>query len=211
MKSLAELAGALNDANPVLDERERVLASEIYRLLALGEPVSVVDISARAGADPKWVEETLERWSGVFRDDHGRVVAFWGLAIPEMGHSFELDGKTLYTWCAWDPLFIAPLLGTSARVTSTCPVTGTTITLTVGPDGVRDLDPPQAVLSFLDPSPDWEDDVIEQFCHLILLFADREAGETWTGEHAGTFLLSVDEGFELGRLTLGRLAGAEGS
>lgn len=211
MKSIAGLAAALNDANPALDDRERVLAREIYRLLALGEPASVDDIGMRTGADREWIEARLDRWSGVFRDERGRIVAFWGLALPEMDHRFEVDGKTLYTWCAWDPLFIAPLLETSARVTSTCPVTGSKITLTVGPDGVSDLDPPEAILSFLEPSSDWEDDVIEKFCHYILLFADRDAGERWTSEHPGTFLLSIEEGFELGRLSLGRIAAAKQS
>lgn len=204
---VAQLAKAVNTANPFLDDDERQLAHAAYRLLAAGEPVAVEDLARHAGVELEWAREKLDDWTGVFRDDDGRIVAFWGLAIPEMDHRFELDGRTLYTWCAWDPLFIAPLLEATARVTSTCPVSGTTITLVVDPDGVRDIDPPEAVLSFLTPTPDMRSDIIASFCHYVLLFASPSAAGEWIAEHPGTFVLSVEDAFELGRRTLGRLSG----
>lgn len=42
--------------------------------------------------------------------------------------------------------------------------------------------------------------MIESFCHFVHFFASREAGEAWADAHQGTFLLSLDEAFELGRL-----------
>jgi alkylmercury lyase len=204
---ISELADALNVANPFLDKGGRRLALAIYELLAEGRPVSIEEIAKRTDADPAWVGETLDDWTGVFRDDDGRVIAFWGLALPEMPHTFELNGRTLYTWCAWDPLFIAPLLGSDARVTSTCPVTGRTITLLVGPDGVRGVDPPEAVLSFLRPSAEMREDVIESFCHYVLLFSSRDAAAVWIAEHPGTFVLALEEAFKLAVATFGRLHG----
>ncbi|MGH7575101.1 MAG: organomercurial lyase [Longimicrobiales bacterium] len=41
-----------------------------------------------------------------------------------MHHRFEIDARTLGTWCAWDSLFIPELLGEAARVQSTDPETG---------------------------------------------------------------------------------------
>jgi alkylmercury lyase len=205
--ALDEIAEAINVANPFLDEDERRLALTIYQALAEGAPVAPEELARRTGAELGRVLEALDGWTGVFRDDDGRIVAFWGLALPQMDHRFEFDGRTLYTWCAWDPLFIAPVLGSQARVTSTCPVSGRTITLEVGPGGVRDVDPPGAVLSFLRPTPDMRDDVINSFCHYVLLFASRGAADEWVAEHPGTFVLGLDDAFELGRRTLGRLAG----
>ncbi len=201
---IGHLVESLNNANPFLEDAERELAHATYRLLAEGKPVPLEDIARSAGADPDWVHRTIEDWTGVFKDDEGRIVAFWGLAIPEMDHRFEIDGRTLYTWCAWDPLFIAPLLATTARVTSTCPVTDRTITFLVGPDGVSDLRPAEAVLSFLQPTPEMKQDVIESFCHFVLLFASKDAADSWIAEHPGTFVLEIDDAFELGRRTLGR-------
>lgn len=128
-----------------------------------------------------------------------------------MPHRLEIDGRTLYTWCAFDPLFVAPLLRETGRVTSTCPVTGTKITLIVDASGVRDVDPPQAVLSFLKPEDGLGDDIIERFCHYIHLFASPEAAQAWVAEHVGTFVLSVDDAFEIARRTLGRLSGTKTS
>jgi hypothetical protein len=51
------------------------------------------------------------------------------------------------------------------------------------------------------------DDVIERFCHFIHLFASREAAENWVREHPGTFVISIEDAFEVGRRTLGRLSG----
>jgi alkylmercury lyase len=204
---IGALAAIVNSANPFLGDDERELAHTIYRLLAEGKPVAPADVARSANTDLDRVQRTLDGWTGVYRDDDGRIIGFWGLALPEMEHRFEVDGRTLYTWCAWDPLFIAPLLSTTARVTSKCPVTGETITLVVAPDGVREVDPPTAVLSFLKPTPEMKADVIASFCHYVLLFASAEAAEAWIADNPGTFVLDIDDGFELGRRTLGRLSG----
>lgn len=203
-----DLAAALNQANPKLRPDEQRLALALYELLTTGQPVGIGRLAERVASDETWVRERLDDWSGVFRDAEGRVIAFWGLALAEMPHRFEVNGRTLYTWCAFDPLFIAPLLETTARVTSTCPVSGTAITLTVDGDGVRDIEPSQAVLSFLKPEDAWGDDVIERFCQYIHLFASQEEAETWVAEHPGTFILPIDDAFEVGRRTLGRMSGS---
>ena len=59
---------------------------------------------------------------------------------------------------------------------------------------------PTAVVSFLLPDRDFDADVIQSFCHVVHFFSAREAGVAWTAEHPGTFLLSLEEAFELGRL-----------
>jgi hypothetical protein len=52
------------------------------------------------------------------------------------------------------------------------------------------------------------EDVINSFCHYVLAFASLDAADEWVAKNPGTFVLSLDEAFELGRLTLGRLGGA---
>ena len=47
-------------------------------------------------------------------------------------------------------------------------------------------------------------DVIQTFCHFVHFFTSGEAGESWTAEHPGTFLLSLEDAFELGRLVNAR-------
>lgn len=204
MKNDAEtqqLIEALASAMPDLDETQQHLAVTLYRTLAEGRPVELSRLATRAGLGESLVRETVESWTGVFRDDEGRIVGFWGLALPEMAHRLEVDGVGIYTWCAYDPLFIVPLLGTPGRVESNDPVTGETVSLTVTPEGVEEVSPPGAEVSFLTPDEPWGHDVIQTFCHYVHFFASKDSGHQWVEQHAGTRLFSVEEAFEIGRGT----------
>ncbi|MGH7408236.1 MAG: organomercurial lyase, partial [Candidatus Methylomirabilales bacterium] len=88
----------------------------------------------------------------------------------------------------------------TARVESSCPVTGDRIRLTVTPEGVEQLDPAGAVMSFLTPEEvKFRENVILHFCHYVYFFSSPEAGSRWVSEHPGTFLLSVNDAYDLGR------------
>ena len=62
-----------------------------------------------------------------------------------------LDGSELYAWCALDTLFLPDLMGRSADVESTCPVTGQEIQLTVAPDHIESSNPDGIVVSIIIP------------------------------------------------------------
>jgi hypothetical protein len=197
--TVQELADAIAAAAIDVDERERRIAVSLYELLAHGDPVTPAALAVRAGADEAVVVETLEGWPGVFRDDQSRVVGFWGLAIPQMDHRFHAEGgKPIYAWCALDPFLIVPVIGRSARVESKDPVTGETITMTVTPEGVEDLSPASAVVSFLVPDKPFDQDVIQSFCHYVLNFASRESAERWASQRDGIVLLPVADAFQVG-------------
>lgn len=206
-----DLAEAISEAMPALDETEQRIAVTLYRALAKGRPVESAEIARRTALGLAQVDDVLHGWPGVFRDDDERIVGFWGLALPEMPHRFEVDGVGIYTWCAWDPLFIGPLLGKPGRVESRDPQTGETVSLTVTSEGVEDVSPAGAVVSFLTPDEPWGQDVIQGFCHYVLFFASRESGGQWVAEHPGTFLVSVDDAFEVGRRTNEKLFAAMSS
>lgn len=198
--TVEELAGAMSAAIRDLTEEESRVAVALYRTLAEGDPVAPSAIATRAGVSEERIIKILDAWPAVFRDDDGRVVGFGGLAIPKMGHRFQLEGsKPIHAWCAMDPFLIVPVLGRPARVESADPITGEPVTMTVTPDGVRDVSPPTAVLSFLVPQGELGHDVIQTFCHYVLNFASEESGRQWTADHEGTLLLAPEEGFEIGR------------
>ena len=197
---VSDLAAELVAAAPSLDEPGKRITLALYRLLAGGDPVPAAAIARRLGMTVEEVETTLDAWPGVYRDDQGAVIGFWGLALGEMPHRLIVDRHTLYTWCAWDALFIPPLLGRTARVESRCAVTGDPVILTVGPGGVADVSPSGVVLSLLRPDGGFGDDVISSFCHHIVFFRSQGDAEQWTAAHPGTFVLSLEEGFRLGQL-----------
>jgi alkylmercury lyase len=196
------LAAAVARAAPDFDDQQQRIAVEVYRRLASGSPAPAADIAERAGSATQRVEELLASWPGVFRDGEGRVIGFWGLSITKLSptHRLEVEGRELFAWCAWDTLFLPGILDAIARVDSSCPTTSETISLVVSPREILKTTHPAAVVSFLLPNRDFDADVIQSFCHFVHFFASREAGEAWTAEHPNTFLLSLEEAFELGRL-----------
>ncbi len=106
-------------------------------------------------------------------------------------HRVEIHGRVLYGWCAPDVLALPALLGRSASVTSSDPTTGQPITLTVDPDGVRDLEPSTAVASFV-ATPEAVDlgaMVRHNVCNNQHLFASAASGAEWLQHHPGFTLL----------------------
>jgi alkylmercury lyase len=195
--TIGSVAEALKAAVPTLDPAEQRVALDLYRLLLGGRPVLVADLAASAGLDERDVEGALGRWPGVFRDRKGRIIGFWGLAIRGMPHRMATDKGEITTWCALDPLIIAPLVTDEARVESADPVNGEPVRLTVMPDSVRDLAPRGALVSMLAPDGPFGHDVVERFCHFVHYFASDATASQWVADHPGTFLLTVDEAYEL--------------
>jgi len=197
------LASRIAAAMPPLSEDEQRLAIELYRQLAEGEPVVPQRLAPQIGVSAGWVDQTLEGWPGVYRDERGRVIGFWGLAQrPMPPHGFLVDGRELWTWCSWDSLFIPVLLGRNARVESVCATTGEPVSAEVTPTGVSAVSPAGAVISFLRPDAEFSHDVIASFCHHVLFFRSEDAGKAWTATRPNAFLLTLEQGFELGRLVV---------
>ncbi len=202
-----DAAVAMMDSVLALGEDAKRLAVELYHRLARNEPVPLGSLGAALGVPIETItalleDEQLKGW--VFYDDEGRVIGFRGLAVREMSHRFEVDGQDLYTWCALDSLFIPEMLGTSARVESRDPHTGTVIKLTVSPDGVEFVEPAAAVMSILIVDPEVlktePTKIMASFCHHIFFLESPETGAEWVAQHGeGTFLVTIDEGFALGK------------
>lgn len=202
--NLDQYWAALEKALPVFDEDERVAAVALYRELARGSAVRPEQLAGALGVTTDEAESLLARPSIrclVYPDDDGYVLGFGGLAAARMAHELRLDGRTLWTWCAWDSLFIPEILGEKAEVESRDPRTGATIRLTVGPEGVRAKEPEAPVVSFVAADAEQfntsAENVMGSFCHFVFFFESRASGEAWTAENAGTFILSLDEAAEL--------------
>ena len=194
-----QLDVAIAGATPTLDEREQRLALTIYRLLATGRPVTLRAAATDVGQSDDDVERILQSWPGVFRDDAGAVVAFWGLSLYEMPHRLHVAGATVFAWCAWDPLFLAAIVGPMDVATDDA-TTGDSIGYHVDSDGtISDLTHPAAVLSFLRPDRPWDDDIVTTFCHYVRMFSDAGAAQRWTAMNEGTFVINLAEAVDLGR------------
>ena len=209
--SAAEVAEQLVAAFPrAASADDQWLARTLFQLLAKGEPVDDAGLAGALGRPTEEVSGTLEGPDFaplLYRDDGERIVGFGGLGVPQLGetvHRLHVDRRELYAWCAGDALFLPSTLEREVRVESRCPVTDERISLTVSPQGYRDVDPPEAVMSMLTPEEvaartSRGEDVIRSLCHFLFFFASEEAAREWTAEHPGTVTFPIEEGFELGR------------
>ena len=200
--NLEELAAAGANVFPSFNDQEQRIAIATYRALASGRPVSAEQIASAVGMRAEEVRDALLAWqSRVHFDRDGRVVAFMGLDLSPTGHQFELNGRTLYTWCAWDTLFIPRLVKQTARVQSACPITGRPIRLVSAPDAVLSLEPSGTVVSFLTPErAQVEKDIIHSFCCHVNFLSSADAAREWLSQHPNTLVLSVEEAWKVGQM-----------
>ena len=114
-------------------------------------------------------------------------------------HRFEIDGKSLFTWCAFDTVLFPPSLRAEVRVQSTCPVTSHPITFVATPAGVvMDLIPPSSVMSLIIPA-ERSECTRTAFCERSLFFESEQIASTWLAAHPEAVLLSLEEAAYVGK------------
>lgn len=164
--------------------------------LARGEPVDVARIAARTGMTASDVLGLL-RGSPAEWDHEGRLVGF-GLTLRATRHRFEVDGRVLYTWCAPDTLAFPAVLGIEAHVESPCFATGEPIRIHVSPEGVRSVEPAEAVVSIVTPAANLSD-FRRALCRDQHFLSSRPAASQWQAAHPEGIVVSVADAFTLTR------------
>ncbi len=200
---------------PEFSPEQQHTAVTLYRELAKGKPLTTERVASVLGVASEKAAEELARdpLRAFVYADRGQIVGFGGLAAAPMHHEFRVKGQTLWTWCAWDSLFIPTVLGDTADVSSPDPETRELVRLTVSPISIERVEPKDAVVSFPLPGEGNFDqsaeNVMGTFCHSVFFFASRESGERWRSTHEGTVLYSLDDAFELGRRLVRKQFGLE--
>ena len=198
--TLDVLAQVFIDAFPVMNATEQQLALKLYALLSEGKAVSPDRLAESAHMPLTDAKTILESWPGVFYDDEDCIIGFWGLTVKKMDHRLKVNHNIVYTWCAWDTLFIPELLNSTAQVTSLCAPTGEEITLIVSPNSVESTASDELMVSFLIPEESaLKENITASFCHYVYFFPSRAAGEQWITERPGAFLLSLEDAFVVGK------------
>lgn len=182
-----------------MSEQEQQVSMHIYRSMAQVKPLSAKLIASSLGLSLELVTRILNGWNNIYYSNDGNIIGYWGLSLSKTKHRFEVDGHGLYTWCAWDALFIPKIIGKTAIVASVCPVTGYPIQLTISPDAIESAKPAGVVISFIKPeAAKVQESIVTHFCHYVYFFSSENAGQRWVSGNPGTFLLSLIEAFALG-------------
>ena len=213
-RRLEQLARTLREAgmrqafNPDVSR----LTVRLWREIARGGPVSpqrVEQIASTLDIEQQTAHEVLNKMCE--QDGEGNVVGIAGLSQKQHPHRFSVNGIQLATWCAWDALFLPVMLQQTAEVSSQCPATGEVIRLTITPEGVTSYQPEGAVISIVIPQPRMSglesvEEIWMTFCHHIHFFASPQvAQECVATQEQEIAILTIEEAFELGRLTLSEI------
>lgn len=166
-------------------------------LLARGKPASPEQIAAASAKSPEEVQTALDRFPSTEWDEQGRVVGL-GLTLRLTPHRLELEGRTLFAWCALDTLLFPIVLGRPASIESPCRGTDELVHIEVTPSGIEAVDPPSAVVSIVAARD------LANFrsvgCHNAHFFSTPEASSRWLERHPEATILPVEDAFRLGRL-----------
>ena len=189
-----------------IDPETQQVCIQLYGQLACGKPVPLKNVASLSNISVSYTKKLLEKWaiSAIEYDEEGRVVAFGGLTLKPTPHSIIIKEETLYTWCAFDTLFIPLILNEHAYVKSSCPVSGVNISFTVTPDGIKECNPETAFISLVTPKiSHLKGNVRGCFCCNIHFFNAEDAALSWLGGHDKAFILPINEASELARSIFG--------
>jgi alkylmercury lyase-like protein len=181
------------------------LLVRVMRELARGQSVSpdwAERQGVRLGLAPDAAGDFLRQVSE--RDGSDQIVGAMGLSLNDHPHRLLVAGVPLHAWCALDTLFLPALLGAVAQVESPSPATGRLIRVRVGPEGVEEVTPAGAVISIVLADQRWlESPSVEAiwsaFCDHVHFFVSRKESEGWVAGRDDLTVLSVNDGFALGR------------
>jgi alkylmercury lyase len=183
-----------------LDCTQDRACQQILRVLAeTGQPLAPTHLASRLRMSPEKVVAHLARLPDTEFDEEGQIVG-WGISLVPTQYQFWVQGRALFTWCAFDTVLFPSLLQVQASVQSACLASGQPITFRAGPSGIEELTPTTSVLSLIEPSARC-DCVRGTFCQQSLFFASEKAAASWMTLHSDAVLLSVEEAAALGQLT----------
>ena len=195
-----ELQQIFIKAFPELDIKGQQQAMQLYRLLANGSAVSVEKLAESIALSTKETEQLLLSWTGVTFNENKMINGFWGVSTEKTTHRFQLDQGTLYTWCAWDLLFMPHIFHQTLQAETHCPITKQAITLNISESGIETVSPEHAMITFIKPDLEaLKANVTNSFCQYIFFVASENAGKEWQSKQKDGFLINMDQGFELGK------------
>lgn len=195
------LAGAVVEA---LDgpQRNTALCRQVVRLLAEGQPVSPLHLAEALHRAPDEVMTELRAHPELEYDANGNIIGS-GLTLVPTAYQVQMNGHRLFAWCALGALTNPIQLQLEARVLSLCPTTGRAIRLTVTPQQLVDLDPPDAVMSLALPSASaCCHDLRGTFCHESQFFSSRDAAVTWQATHPDALILGLKVAYQVAQLVV---------
>ncbi len=128
--------------------QEQVCRQMLQALAEVGRPLAPAHLATLLQMSQEEFRMHLARVPDTEFDEQGNIVG-WGVTLVPTDHQVQLQGKQLYTWCAFDTVLFPALLQMKAQVHSVCATTRAPITFLATPQGIQELTPATSVLSLI--------------------------------------------------------------
>jgi alkylmercury lyase len=178
------------------DQFARLIA--LQHMLLEGQPVSQERIAARFHVPRVEVPDLIR---GSEQDAEGNFLGY-GLTLVPTPHSYQINGRQFYVWCAGDAITFPILHQASAVIASPDPISGELVRLVGTPEGARDVDPSTAVVSWVRNSSETitPETVRAAFCNHVHFFASIETASQYIAPHPELVIVPIDDVFQIGKL-----------
>jgi alkylmercury lyase len=173
----------------------------IQKLLLDGQPVSPEQIAASLQISQEEVTAILSH-VGAELDAAGRVVGL-GLSVVPTPHSYQINGRQLYVWCAADAIIFPIFHKATAVIESPDPISGEKVRLIGTPEGAQEVEPSTVVVSWV-PGTENLENIRANFCNFTNFFTSVETASQYVAKHPGLVIVPVNAVFQLGKLFMER-------
>ncbi|MDH3944601.1 MAG: organomercurial lyase [Anaerolineae bacterium] len=169
--------------------------------LVEGKPVTPEQLS-RSWQIPLGQVQTLIEQAASYGtlqlDTEGSLIGT-AISLAPADIKLQINGHSMYAWCAYDAIYAPAVIGYSAAVESTDPLTGDAIHIKVTPDGILDTDPKDLAATYVGMDADVAGGPESPRCSSMHFFASRENAEQWSASHPGVSVMSPDQIYQLAR------------
>ncbi len=200
MKNLQETIQHLNQILPKLSAIKKRLSKILYIGLTKGYPVSLALIVEQLDIPEEQVRELLDELDYVERSQNDEVIAYRGVTLSPTKYTLITADSTVYTWCAFDTLFLLDLIDQPAHIHSTCAACNKKLMLKPSKLDGSMPENSSVVMSFLVPEPSaYQESLRVSFCCKVHFFCNANCAQKWSSQHSDVELFSVEDSQTIAR------------
>jgi alkylmercury lyase len=180
MGNLQSTVQQLQKLLPNLKKEKRQISKFIYQKLALGKSVPIETIANELQIPIQDIQVHLKQMAYVEYNAIGEISAYRGVTLNQTKHCVFHNNVKIFTWCAFDTLFLADLLVEPVSISSNCPACGKTIACKVTDRNLTSSKDSDIVMSFIIPDKvDYCEDLQNAFCCKVHFFCNLQCGSEW--------------------------------
>ncbi len=182
-------------------EAELRLQVVALQFLSKGEPVSPESLVEAWGMPIEHVHAIFEQASALGTlqlDDSGNMVGT-AISLVPSSHKFQIDGKNLYAWCAYDAIYAPGVIGKNAIIDSVDPISNELIRIKVSPEGVTESEPKEIFATVVGMEADARGGAESPRCNQMQFFVSEENASRWATDYSGVSIMTVDQLFDVAR------------